>query len=227
MSRPIPPPPGWFPDPSGAAGMRYWDGVRWTNQRSAPTPPIVINNVVAPMQMYAPPPVYAVSSGPNHAVHLILTLLTCGWWLPVWLIIALVDHRSVSVVHPGARSAPAPQSFAGAHPVLIVFGSIFGLLIVLAFWKVALPLAVVGLVIWGVVVAVQQGQRQAERRRQADSRVATRAEMQHNALMSGDLRVGTFGQFQPADPIYSPAPGYCPPPRYRTVDPVWIEPNSA
>jgi hypothetical protein len=24
-------PPGWFPDPAGGAGQRYWDGVAWTH----------------------------------------------------------------------------------------------------------------------------------------------------------------------------------------------------
>ncbi|MGB9227345.1 DUF2510 domain-containing protein [Mycobacterium sp.] len=26
---PTSPPPGWYPDPSGARGQRYWDGTRW------------------------------------------------------------------------------------------------------------------------------------------------------------------------------------------------------
>jgi hypothetical protein len=28
------PPPGWYPDPSGAPGQRYFDGARWTEHRS-------------------------------------------------------------------------------------------------------------------------------------------------------------------------------------------------
>jgi hypothetical protein len=34
------PPPGWYPDPYGEPGYRWWDGVRWTDHRStgqAPT----------------------------------------------------------------------------------------------------------------------------------------------------------------------------------------------
>jgi uncharacterized protein DUF2510 len=27
------PAPGWYADPSGGAGRRYWDGARWTDQR--------------------------------------------------------------------------------------------------------------------------------------------------------------------------------------------------
>jgi len=29
-----PTPPGWYPDPSGAPGQRYFDGVNWTDQRA-------------------------------------------------------------------------------------------------------------------------------------------------------------------------------------------------
>ncbi|MGH9277895.1 MAG: DUF2510 domain-containing protein, partial [Acidimicrobiales bacterium] len=24
---------GWYPDPSGGSGQRYWDGTRWTDDR--------------------------------------------------------------------------------------------------------------------------------------------------------------------------------------------------
>ncbi len=32
-----PTPPGWYPDPSGATGQRYWDGTNWTE--TPPPPP--------------------------------------------------------------------------------------------------------------------------------------------------------------------------------------------
>jgi hypothetical protein len=36
-----PPPPGWYPDPSGSAGRRYWDGDKWGPTEPSPstTPP--------------------------------------------------------------------------------------------------------------------------------------------------------------------------------------------
>ena len=36
-----PPPPGWYPDPAGGRGTRWWDGQGWTDhvQQAAPPPP--------------------------------------------------------------------------------------------------------------------------------------------------------------------------------------------
>jgi uncharacterized protein YxjI len=33
-----PPPPGWYPDPAGAAGTRWWDGQNWTQHVQQPQP---------------------------------------------------------------------------------------------------------------------------------------------------------------------------------------------
>jgi hypothetical protein len=31
-------PPGWYPDPSGAPGKRYFDGINWSEHRTAEAP---------------------------------------------------------------------------------------------------------------------------------------------------------------------------------------------
>lgn len=50
----------------------------------------------------------------NHALHLILTVLTLGMWSPVWIVCAIVGRREV-ITH-----AVAFDPYAGApgtHPV--------------------------------------------------------------------------------------------------------------
>ncbi|MFE3545550.1 hypothetical protein ACFXK0_21515 [Nocardia sp. NPDC059177] len=34
---------------------------------------------------------FMIRRGPNHGLHLMLTLITCGLWLPVWIIVAIFD----------------------------------------------------------------------------------------------------------------------------------------
>lgn len=48
MSDTTNPPPGWYPDPSGQAPFRYWDGARWTEHTNNGTP--------APVQQVQPAP---------------------------------------------------------------------------------------------------------------------------------------------------------------------------
>lgn len=74
---------GWYPDPNGSGGQRWYDGTQWT-AHAAPPPP---------RPLYGPAPVLVVNQGPrvNHLLHLILTLLTCGFWAPVWIILSIVD----------------------------------------------------------------------------------------------------------------------------------------
>lgn len=38
MKRAEAPPAGWYPDPTGRAGLRWWDGLDWTDHRRAPLP---------------------------------------------------------------------------------------------------------------------------------------------------------------------------------------------
>ena len=58
-------PKGWFPDPQGQPGQRYFDGQRWTEHFTAPAPPpppvsvVVNNNIATPVPSVA----VAVSAG--------------------------------------------------------------------------------------------------------------------------------------------------------------------
>ncbi|MBB3676712.1 phospholipid scramblase-related protein [Modestobacter versicolor] len=44
-----PPPPGWYPDPAGGAGTRWWDGQGWTEHVQQPPAPAPV-----PVQQAAP-----------------------------------------------------------------------------------------------------------------------------------------------------------------------------
>jgi hypothetical protein len=86
--------PGWHPDPTGAPLMRYHDGVQWTAHTAPAMPPPQYH---APAPVAAPAQAVAVAvntgAGPNHALHAVLTLVTCGLWLPVWILVAIFGRR--------------------------------------------------------------------------------------------------------------------------------------
>lgn len=74
--------PGWWPDPYGTGGQRYFDGAGWTTHYAVP---------VARDQVYV--------TGPNHVLHAILTVLTfwaCGGWGWVWLLVAMNNKKHVT-----------------------------------------------------------------------------------------------------------------------------------
>lgn len=49
----------------------HWDGYRWVQK-----PQVVI---------------VQDDGAPNHLLHAVLTLLTCGLWLPIWLLVIFCD----------------------------------------------------------------------------------------------------------------------------------------
>ena len=67
---------GWHPDPNGLPAQRYFDGTAWAEN-------------LAPLPVAAP--VGGGRTGPNNLLHLVLTLLTGGLWLPVWIVLAMRD----------------------------------------------------------------------------------------------------------------------------------------
>jgi hypothetical protein len=67
VNAPHPPPAGWYPDPSGRAPFRYWDGAQWTEHTNQGTPPSpsVGQAPAAPMAQMAPgAPAQAGYGGP-------------------------------------------------------------------------------------------------------------------------------------------------------------------
>lgn len=181
MTKPTPQ-PGWYPDPSGT-GQRYFDGTAWTAQHVPPPPPssIIINNVVNTT------PAVVVDSGPNHALHLILTLLTCGMWLPVWVI--------VTVVTSGRRVGAAGPSSKTAAVIGAVLGGLLLLGLVAEHPGALIPLAVLA----GVGYLGYRAYERAVERKAEQARIAARADAEHRAFMRGDDS-GIYGQYPPPLP---------------------------
>lgn len=174
MAAPLPP-AGWYPDPSGAAGQRYFDGATWTASHAPPPPSIVINNV-----MGGYPPVL-VKQGPNHALHLVLTVLTCGLWLPVWLIVTLA------------------HSATGSARTWRIIGAIFGGLVLIGL-AAEHPGSFVALaVLAGLAYLGYRAYERTQDRRLEAARIAARADAQNQALLSGDPS-GLYGEYPPPQP---------------------------
>lgn len=106
-------PSGWYPL---EGDLRYWDGVQWTDetrprlsaferaQRLDAELALSLQHGGAAMDVSAEKTGEfdgrAVSrQRTNHLLHLILTLVTCGLWAPLWLLFALTRPPMVRVVH--------------------------------------------------------------------------------------------------------------------------------
>lgn len=184
--------PGWYPDPTGQPGQRYHDGRRWT-EHFTPTPP------PAPTQAVA----VAVShgGGASHGLHLVLTLLTCGMWLPVWILIAIFSGGSssaVAVAGPGAvvrasnrRPLIGLAVFGGffliglvaQHPWLLIIFGVLGLLAGAGFW---------------ILKAAQQREEQQRNAQFQRDLLTQRADHEDKLYQQGDPR-GVHGQYLPPD----------------------------
>ena len=178
MSYPAPAPqPGWYPDPSGGPGQRYFDGHQWTIS-APPQPSIVINNnIVAP------------AGGPNTALHLALTVFTCGMWLPVWLIIALIDNRQARAVRQPSRTSPVLIAVVAAVGGLYLLGP------AMTDFRFFLGLMAVA----GLGYAGYRAYERAVERRAENARLASHADAENRAFMSGDFS-GLYGQYPPVQP---------------------------
>jgi hypothetical protein len=93
MSAPLPPPPaGWYQTTPGIEC--WWDGYRWT-EHTRPIQPVAATRAeVAPVRVVRQKRQKAVTYSPvqtSHTFHLIMTLLTCGLWLLVWIPMIIVN----------------------------------------------------------------------------------------------------------------------------------------
>jgi hypothetical protein len=190
------PAPGWYPDPGGQPGQRYHDGQRWT-QHFVPTPP----TVPAPA---APAVAVAVSTGggTNHALHLVLTLLTCGLWLPIWILAALFGGGSSSSVAVGTGAGAIART-SNRRPLMVAaaLGGLFLLGTAAEHPWLLVVLAVLGILAGFGFWALKSAQTRDEQQRQGQfhrDMTAHRAEYEDQLYREGDPR-GTHGRYVPPE----------------------------
>jgi hypothetical protein len=124
LSGPIP--AGWYPDPAGGAGKRWWDGSRWTHNtqepEEAPALPTFGNYVPVEQRSFTAAPVADAGVAYTRA----------SWWLsfsPIWTVVpqVVVVESIMSVASP-----PAPlASFVPGLALLNI--ALWGVLLALAF----------------------------------------------------------------------------------------------
>ncbi|MGA1836489.1 DUF2510 domain-containing protein [Herbiconiux sp. 11R-BC] len=124
-------PPGWYPDQQRSE--RWWDGTRWTelrrealgrtemfqtertaslslDERQRLVQLVIANAISTGWRLESVSATSAVllrGRRPNHALHLVLTILSVGLWGVVWAVIsvATVEQRmSVQIDHQGIVS---------------------------------------------------------------------------------------------------------------------------
>jgi Protein of unknown function (DUF2510) len=201
MTTPPSVPPGWYPDPSGQPGQRYYDGKQWTKHFQptppAPAPPmsVTVNNTIGT----SPAPIaVAVSGGTNHALHLILTLLTCGLWLPVWILVAIFSSGSSVAIANGGVVRTGGSKNAGLI-VLAVFGGLILLGAVGQYPWLFIPLLLMagggGFFFWKQKTAKEARELELRERELRDA-AANRAEYEDQLFHEGDPR-GVYGRYPP------------------------------
>jgi hypothetical protein len=117
-------PAGWYADPAGGNGTRWWDGIRWTENVREPEPVAP----VATFGAYIHPefrPTVAIPVAESGIAY-----TRASWWMagsPLWII---VPQAAVFEVFNALAPAPAPSLVLGG----VLFSLLgLGILIALAF----------------------------------------------------------------------------------------------
>ena len=112
---------GWYPDPAGLPRQRYFDGQEWTGhysdqytlqrlsdaERADRLNAVIVDNAKDGWRVESHTQFQAVLVSPGepqgNVLHAVLTLLTCGLWLPIWILYLLnrrTDERFILTVNP-------------------------------------------------------------------------------------------------------------------------------
>jgi hypothetical protein len=101
-------PAGWYPDPAGGNGKRWWDGTGWTHNvqapEVAPPPPSFGNYVHAEFRPTIPLPIAESGIGYTRS----------SWWIagsPLWIV---VPQAIVLGLFSSLAPLPAPSIVLGA-----------------------------------------------------------------------------------------------------------------
>jgi hypothetical protein len=133
---------GWYPDPSGGPGQRYFDGHDWVgpsrdlgerpmlsdDQRAEILSALIAREVAGGGRVESQTGLQAVIAWGrpvNHALNAVATVFTCGLWAGFWLVQVLFsgERREVVEIDPygGVRRSgvtrSASASWAGANPL--------------------------------------------------------------------------------------------------------------
>jgi hypothetical protein len=99
-------PAGWYPDPAGGDGKRWWDGAAWTHnvqEPEAPAAPTFAPFVSAEFRPFTPLPTAEAGIGYTRA----------SWWIawsPIWVV---VPQAAVVEVFNSLAPLPIPSLILG------------------------------------------------------------------------------------------------------------------
>jgi Protein of unknown function (DUF2510) len=105
-------PAGWYSDPAGGAGKRWWDGSRWTENIREPETPLpapAVGNYAPGIGRYVPGEARPTRALPHAEAGIAYT--RTSWWLagsPLWISVPEVIVFAII----NSLVAPAPSAIA-------------------------------------------------------------------------------------------------------------------
>lgn len=114
---------GWYPDPAGSGGYRYWDGAQWSDQPAVSKIPgqprnrIVSRSIIAGILIAVSPIIMAIVGGFGSGASMFNESEGSGAaiWLvfmtvPLGLVVACIGAIVGSVLHSRAKSNSDPRT---------------------------------------------------------------------------------------------------------------------